>query len=55
MSHGMKEINYQVKNQIRLFIGERSKVQFDSGCKIFDVYLMENMQVKQQKKYVYFK
>lgn len=45
MSNDVKPVSFQTKNQIRLFIGERSKVAFDSGCKMFDVYLMDTYQV----------
>jgi hypothetical protein len=41
----VKYISFQLKNQLKLFVGERSKVIFDSGCKIFDVHLMENAAV----------
>ena len=41
----VKYISFQLKNQLKLFVGERSKVAFDSGCKIFDVYLMESASV----------
>ena len=32
-------IGFDTRNQLKLFVGERSKTQFDSGCKMFDVYL----------------
>lgn len=38
------KVGFQIKGQIRLFIGDRSKVQFDSGCKIFDVYIMDTFE-----------
>ena len=38
-------VSYVMRNQIKLFIGERSKTAFDSGCKIFDLYLNEPHQV----------
>ena len=46
MTHDVKYISFQVKNQLRLFVGERTKVIFDSGCKIFDVHLMESLPVR---------
>jgi hypothetical protein len=42
-------ISYVMRNQIKLFIGERSKTTFDSGCKIFDLFLNEPHQVKIKK------
>ena len=39
-------ISYVMRNQIKLFIGERSKTQFDSGCKMFDLFLNEPHQVR---------
>jgi hypothetical protein len=38
------KVSFQIKGQIRLFIGDRSKVQFDSGCKIFDVHLTDTFE-----------
>jgi hypothetical protein len=38
-------VNYVIRNQIKLFIGERSKTTFDSGCKIFDLFINEPHQV----------
>lgn len=38
-------VSYVMRNQIKLFIGERSKTTFDSGCKIFDLFLSEPHQV----------
>ncbi len=31
------ELKYEIKNQVKLFVGERSKTTFDSGCKMFDL------------------
>lgn len=39
-------VSYVMRNQIKLFIGERSKTTFDSGCKIFDLFLSEPHQVR---------
>lgn len=38
-------VGYDMKNQIKLFVGERSKTQFDSGCKMFDLHLQDPFQV----------
>jgi hypothetical protein len=38
-------VNYEMKNQLKLFVGERSKTAFDSGCKMFDLFLKEPHQV----------
>lgn len=38
-------VGYEIKNQIRLFIGERSKTQFDSGCKMFDLIFKDTFRV----------
>ena len=51
-SQDVKYISFQLKNQLRLFVGERSKVVFDSGCKIFDVHLMENASVTKHKRFI---
>ena len=32
-------IDYEYRNQIKLFVGERSKTAFDSGCKMFDLII----------------
>jgi len=34
-------VSYDLRNQVKLFVGERSKTQFDSGCKMFDLNLHE--------------
>ena len=39
------EVGYEIKNQVKLFIGERSKTTFDSGCKMFDIFLKDAFQV----------
>ena len=39
-------VNYEIKNQLKLFVGERSKTVFDSGCKMFDIFLKDPYQVK---------
>ena len=38
-------VQYQIKNQVKLFVGERSKTTFDSGCKMFDIYITDTFQV----------
>ena len=38
-------VDYLMKNQVKLFVGERSKTTFDSGCKMFDIYLNDVFQV----------
>ncbi len=38
-------VSYDLRNQVKLFVGERSKTQFDSGCKMFDLNLHEPHQV----------
>lgn len=38
-------VSYEMKNQLKLFVGERSKTVFDSGCKMFDLFLKEPHQV----------
>jgi hypothetical protein len=35
------EVGFETKSQVKLFIGERSKTQFDSGCKMFDLMLRD--------------
>ena len=39
------DVDFLMKNQVKLFVGERSKTAFDSGCKMFDLYLNDNFQV----------
>ena len=39
------DVDCLIKNQVKLFIGERSKTAFDSGCKMFDLYLNDTFQV----------
>jgi hypothetical protein len=41
-------VNYELRNQVKLFVGERSKTQFDSGCKMFDLNLHEPHQVREK-------
>jgi hypothetical protein len=38
-------VSFELKNQVKLFIGERSKTQFDSGCKMFDLMLKDPYRV----------
>ena len=38
-------VDYEMKTQLKLFVGERSKTPFDSGCKIFDLALNEPFEV----------
>jgi hypothetical protein len=40
-SQNQTEVGFETKNQVKLFIGERSKTQFDSGCKMFDLMLKD--------------
>ena len=35
------ELNYEIKGQVKLFVGERPTNAFDSGCKMFDLVLGE--------------
>lgn len=42
-------VNYDLKSQVKLFVGERSKTQFESGCKMFDLYLHEPFNVTLEK------
>lgn len=49
LPHESKEfinVDYEMRNQLKLFVGERSKTAFDSGCKIFDVILHEPYDVR---------
>lgn len=49
VSHESSEflnVDFEMRNQLKLFVGERSKTAFDSGCKIFDVILHEPYEVK---------
>jgi hypothetical protein len=39
------DITFETKNQLKLFVGERSRTVFDSGCKMFDLVLKEPFQV----------
>jgi hypothetical protein len=39
------DVDCLIKNQVKLFVGERSKTAFDSGCKMFDLYLNDTFQV----------
>ncbi len=32
-------VDYDIKGLLKLFVGERSKTPFDSGCKIFDLII----------------
>lgn len=34
-------VDYDIRNHIKLFIGERSKTAFESGCKMFDLIIHE--------------
>jgi len=47
-------VNYVTRNQIKLFIGERSRTTFDSGCKIFDLFINEPHRVLKRKLYLKF-
>lgn len=38
-------VDFDQRNQLKLFVGERSKTQFDSGCKMFDLYLFDPFEV----------
>jgi hypothetical protein len=34
-------VDYDTRNALKLFVGERSKTTFDSGCKMFDLVINE--------------
>lgn len=38
-------VGFDTRNQLKLFVGERSKIQFESGCKMFDLFLYEPFEV----------
>ena len=38
-------LEFEIANQVKLFVGERSKTTFDSGCKMFDVVFKDTQQV----------
>lgn len=38
-------VGFDIRTQLKLFVGERSKTQFDSGCKIFDLVLHDPFEV----------
>lgn len=46
IENGMKVINFDMRNQVKLFVGERSKTPFDSGCKMFDIFLHDPFEVR---------
>lgn len=33
------DVSFDMRNQVKLFVGERSKIQFDSGCNMFDLFI----------------
>ena len=43
------DVNYEIKNQVKLFIGE-PKTPFNSGCKMFDLVFKDNYQVQKKNK-----
>ncbi|CAF0950264.1 unnamed protein product [Brachionus calyciflorus] len=42
-------VNFDMRNQLKLFVGERSKTQFDSGCKMFDIFLKDTFRFDEIK------
>jgi hypothetical protein len=43
----MHTVHYQNRNQLKIVIGDKLKSGFDSGCKIFDINLIDVSHVRQ--------